>query len=417
MLTLVGQGIGTGIVFGKLQISGGAKIHTNDPVLLLADGLSTAEVARLDRSRVAALLMRYGTSCSHAVIYARTVGLPVIIGLGEVPLSRYEGCGVIADSAAGRVYLFPDAHTCAAMREKSRMEQAQADIWKRYRLLPTQTRSGRRVSLAANVSTLQGVDIALENGAEGIGLFRTESIYTDSQAFPTEEEQFRIYRGALERMGGRRVVVRTLDISSACQPAYFGLEPEVNPAMGMRAVRVSLYKPEIFRTQLRALYRASAYGSLAILFPMITSTGELAACKRAAAQVRQELRREGVAFAPDVALGMLIETPASAVTCDEFAAQVDFVSIGTNDLAQYTLAADRQNPYVGPACDVCHAAVLGLVDHVVRTMKRKGVRVGISGELAADARMAERFVKMGVDELSVVPTALLPLRADIMRLP
>lgn len=389
----------------------------NEPVIVAADDLAPSETVQLDKSKILAFVTAGGSVTSHTAILARTMGIPAIIGLGEdFQAEAYDGLNAAVDGAAGQLYIEPDEATCTALVEK------QARLVERKRLLvqlkglPAQTKDGRRILTYANIGNPGDLGAVLANDAEGIGLFRSEFLYLESEDYPSENEQFQAYKTVAETMAGKRVIFRTLDIGADKQVDYFHLPQEENPAMGMRAIRICLSHPEIFRTQLRALYRASAYGQVAIMFPMIASVWEIQEVKKIAAQVRAELTTAGVPFDEHVELGIMIETPAAAVLSNQLAREVDFFSIGTNDLVQYTTAADRQNHDLGRFYDPHHPAVMELIRQTVENAHRNGIWAGICGELGADLSLTETFLAFGVDELSVAPAAVLPLREKIRSL-
>ena len=384
-----------------------------EPVILAADDLAPSETARLDRSRVRAFITAQGTGNSHTAIFARTMGIPAVVALGSQLRPDQAGRTAWVDGGTGEVYLDPAGQTLAQLQQRRAQWEENRRLAEQYRGVPATGADGRRILLCANIGSPKDLEAVSQADADGIGLFRSEFLYLGREDFPSEEEQFQAYRQVLEAMGQRPVVVRTLDIGADKQASYFDLPKEENPAMGLRAIRICLTRPEVFRTQLRALYRASAFGNLSVMFPMIASLGEIQQIKALCAQVRQELAAEGVAFR-EVPLGMMIETPAAAVLADQFAPEVDFFSIGTNDLTQYTLAADRQNPAIGPFCDPHHPAVLRLIRRTVEEGHRAGIWVGICGELAADETLSGFFAELGVDELSMVPGKILPVKRRLL---
>lgn len=399
-------------------LTGGGKEKTilQQPYILVAEDLAPSETAQLDKTYVQAFVTAGGSRNSHTAIFARTMGIPAVIGLEGALQNLPDGADCIVDGAAGEVYVEPDQETAERLRKKQEAEQARKKLLSLYKDRPTQTKDGKKTELCANIGNLNDLQFALDNGAEGIGLFRSEFLYLESTDYPTEEAQFTVYKTALQKMAGKRVVIRTLDIGADKQAAYFDLPKEENPAMGMRAIRICLTRPAVFETQLRALYRSSAYGRLAILLPMITSVEEVRRVKEIAAGVQRRLEEENIPFAPDVELGVMIETPAAAVISDLLAKEVDFFSVGTNDLTQYTLAADRQNQSIAQFCDTHHPALLRLIRLSADNIHKEGKWIGICGELGADESLAETFMRMGIDELSVTPTAILPLRAAIAEL-
>lgn len=390
--------------------------YGDEPLILATDDLAPSETVSLDKEKVTGIVTSHGSTRSHTVIFARTMGLPAVISLGDALSPDLEGHTAIVDGGAGILIIDPDESTIRAYRERKRTEDALRARLEQFRGRETRTLSGRRVRLYANIGSADDLDVVKSSDAEGIGLFRSEYIYLSSDDFPTEETQFKIYKEVLESMEGRQVVIRTLDIGADKTAPYFTLKPEENPAMGMRAVRICITRPEIFKTQLRALFRASVYGNLAIMFPMITSVDELKACLAMCEEVRRSLDNEGIPYNEDLEIGIMIETPAAALISDELAPLVDFFSIGTNDLTQFTLAVDRQNAEVGRFLNPYHHAVRRLIEMTVKNAHNAGIWVGICGELAADEGFTHELIEMGVDELSVAPSSVLILRARISTL-
>lgn len=387
-----------------------------EPIILATDDLAPSETVQLDQNLVHAILTTEGSSRSHTVIFARTLGLPAVINIGSRLSPELEGKMAIVDGGSGIVIINPDEKTHQQYVERKRTEDALRARLEQFRGKETLTLTGRKINLYANIGAVSDIDLVKTSDAEGIGLFRSEYIYLSSNDFPSEETQFNIYKETLSGMDGKKVVIRTLDIGADKTADYFMLKHEENPAMGMRAVRICLTKPEIFKTQLRALYRASVYGTLAIMFPMITSVEEIQECKRICKEVQNELAAEGKPFSKNVELGIMIETPASAIISDLLAEHVDFFSIGTNDLIQFTLAVDRQNAEVGRFLNPYHRAVIRLIEMTVNNAHKNGIWVGVCGELAADEGFTHELVRIGVDELSVVPSSILMLRARISTL-
>ena len=383
------------------------------PVILAADDLAPSETVQLDKSKILGFVTEGGSGSSHTAILARTMGIPAIIGVGDQLKAEYAGREVIVDGATGAVTVDADADT------KARMLKKQEEIKKRQELLnqlkgkENVTKDGQRVRVFCNIGNPEDVHTVLENDGGGIGLFRSEFLYLGCDDYPTEDYQFEAYKKVLSDMGGREVVIRTLDIGADKQIEYFHLPKEENPALGNRALRICLNRPEIFKTQLRALYRASAYGKLCIMFPMVTSVWEVREAKKVCEQVKKELDAEGIPYADDVQVGIMIETPAAAVISDRLAKEVDFFSCGTNDLTQYTLACDRQNNDLGRFFDPHHPAVLRLLKMVADNAHKNGIWVGICGELGADLALTETFLSIGIDELSVSPRSVLPLRQKV----
>ena len=386
----------------------------DEPVILAADDLVPSETARLDRQRVLAFVTAQGTGSSHTAIFARTMGIPAVVGLGDALLPDYDGREVYVDGAAGEVYIDPDPETKAQLISRREALLRLRQHAEQYRGVPATTPEGKRIQLCANIGSPKDLEAVEQGDGDGIGLFRSEFLYLGRDDYPSEEDQYRAYRQVAQAMAGRMVVVRTLDIGADKQASYFALPQEENPAMGMRAIRICLTRPQIFRTQLRALYRASVHGNLASMFPMITSLEEVRQVKEICRQVRQELQEAGVPFRAETPLGIMIETPAAALISDRLAPEVDFFSIGTNDLTQYTLAVDRQNGSIGAFCNPHHEAVLRLIRYTVEQAHQAGIWVGICGELAADPSLTQTFVEMGIDELSMSPGKILETKARIL---
>lgn len=390
--------------------------YTDEPILLATDDLAPSETVQLDQNLVRGIITSEGSARSHTVIFARTLGLPAVINLGHKLSPDYEGKMAIVDGGAGIVLIDPDEKTLSIYAERKRTEDALRARLEQFRGLPTKTLSGRRINLYANIGAVSDLDLVKSSDAEGIGLFRSEYIYLQSSDFPSEESQYHIYKETLLAMEGKKVVIRTLDIGADKTADYFMLKHEENPAMGMRAIRICLTRPDVFKTQLRALYRASAFGTLAIMFPMISSVEEVKECLRLCDEVKAELKSEGKIYSENVELGIMIETPASAVISDLLAEYVDFFSIGTNDLTQFTLAVDRQNAEVGRFLNPYHRAVIRLIEMTVANAHKNGIWVGVCGELAADEGFTHELVRIGVDEISVVPSSVLMIRARISTL-
>lgn len=382
------------------------------PVILAADNLAPSETVRLDRSKILGIAIRRGSGSSHTAILARTMGIPAVCALEELGQDCH-GMAACLDGETGRLYLEPDAETLRAMREKSDRHSERKQNLLAMKGLEDITPDGQRISLCCNISTPDDIPAVLEHDGRGIGLFRSESLYLAAADYPTEEAQFQAYKTAAAAMEGKRVIIRTLDIGADKKADYFGLEQEENPALGKRAVRLCLERPELFTTQLRALYRASAYGNIAIMFPMITSVWEVRECRRLCCEVMAELERDGIPFRRDTEIGIMIETPAAVLIADELAREVDFFSVGTNDLTQYILACDRQNHDLGRFFDPHHPAVLRAIRFAADAAHNAGIWIGICGELGADPELLPTFLAMGIDELSVAPCAVLPLRSAI----
>ena len=385
----------------------------DEPVIIAADDLVPSETVQLDKDKVLSFVTMYGSANSHTAILARTMNIPAVIGLGEALKEEYDGKVAIVDGVDGKVYIDPDEETMATMQEKQKKDQEQKELLNQLKGKENVTKSGQKVNVYANIGNLADVGAVLKNDAGGIGLFRSEFLYLESDTYPTEEQQFAVYKKVAETMAGKKVIIRTLDIGADKQVDYFKLDKEDNPALGYRAIRICLTRPEIFKTQLRALYRASAYGQISIMFPMIISVAEVKKIKDIVEEVKAELRAEGAAFREDVELGIMIETPAAVMVSRELAKEVDFFSVGTNDLTQYTLAIDRQNQKLEDFYDSHHPAVLAMIRMAAESAHAEGKWIGICGELGADVTLTETFLKMGIDELSVAPGMVLKVRQKI----
>ena len=385
----------------------------DEPVIIAADDLVPSETVQLDKDKVLSFVTMYGSANSHTAILARTMNIPAVIGLGEALKEEYDGKNAIVDGVDGKVYIDPDEETMASMQEKQKKDQEQKELLNQLKGKENVTKSGQKVNVYANIGNLADVGAVLKNDAGGIGLFRSEFLYLESDTYPTEEQQFAVYKKVAETMAGKKVIIRTLDIGADKQVDYFKLDKEDNPALGYRAIRICLTRPEIFKTQLRALYRASAYGQISIMFPMIISVAEVKKIKDIVEEVKAELRAEGAAFREDVELGIMIETPAAVMVSRELAKEVDFFSVGTNDLTQYTLAIDRQNQKLEDFYDSHHPAVLAMIRMAAESAHAEGKWIGICGELGADVTLTETFLKMGIDELSVAPGMVLKVRQKI----
>ncbi|MBO5034195.1 MAG: phosphoenolpyruvate--protein phosphotransferase [Oscillospiraceae bacterium] len=377
------------------------------PVILVADDLTPSETVQMDKSKLLGFVTRKGSTNSHTAILARTMNIPALIGV-EID-EDWDGKPGIIDGYNHCVYVEPTADLATSMQKKHNEDLQQRALLQGLKGKENVTLDGRHVNLYANIGNVGDVGLVLQNDASGIGLFRSEFIYLNSQDYPTEDEQFAIYKQVVETMGGRKVIIRTLDIGADKQADYFNLDKEENPALGFRAIRICLTRKEIFKTQLRAILRASAYGKVSIMFPMIISVREVRDAKDVLAECRKELADKGVAMG-EVEIGIMIETPAAVVMADELAQEVEFFSLGTNDLTQYTLAIDRQNPKLDAFYDPHHPAVLRMIRRTVEAGHRHNCWVGICGELGADPKLTETFLRMGVDELSVSPSSILPLR-------
>lgn len=400
-------------VIGILTGEGESGIVSDVPCIVAADDLAPSETVQLDKALILGFITAGGSANSHTAILARTMGIPAIIGAGDALQSEMEGKYAIIDGQTGEAVVEPDDAERERLLKKQAKEKALKELLDQLKGKPNVTKDGRNVMVYCNIGSPADIDAVLQNDGGGIGLFRSEFLYLQGSDYPTEDEQFKAYKTVAERMGGRRVIIRTLDIGADKQADYFHLDKEENPAMGLRAIRICLTRPEVFRTQLRALYRASAYGKIAIMFPMITSVWEVQEIKRICRNIRAELAEEGVPMADKVELGIMIETPAAVMMSAELAREVDFFSVGTNDLTQYTLAVDRQGVGLDRFFDAHHPAVLRMIRMAAENAHKAGIWIGICGELGADAELTETFLSMGIDELSVSPSAVLPLRSAI----
>ncbi|MBQ3089760.1 MAG: phosphoenolpyruvate--protein phosphotransferase [Oscillospiraceae bacterium] len=390
-------------------------IDSDEPVILAADDLAPSETIQMDKSKILGFATQGGSGNSHTAILARTMGIPAVCGMGEALKKDYHGRLAYIDGDEGTVVLDPDELTLTALKQKYAEQQERKALLETMKGQEDVTLDGRKVNLYCNIGSPDDVNAVLANDGQGIGLFRSEFLYLATNDYPTEEDQFQAYKTVAAAMGGKRVIIRTLDIGADKQVDYFQLNKEENPALGMRAIRICLNRPEVFRTQLRALYRASAYGKIAIMFPMITSVWEVKECKRACQSVMKELAAEGIPFNPETEIGIMIETPASVFMARDLAKLVDFFSVGTNDLTQYTLACDRQCNDLGKFFDAHHPAVLRALKMAADAAHEAGIWIGICGELGADIELLPTFLAMGIDELSVSPSSVLPLRAEIRK--
>ena len=389
-------------------VAGG--IASEVPVILAADDLAPSETVQLDKEKILGFITAGGSGSSHTAILARTMGIPAIVGVGNALKPEYEGRPVIIDGGTGNVVIDPDDMTRDRLLKKREEELRLQRLLESLKGQPNITKDGKSIRIYCNIGSPEDVHAVQVNDGGGIGLFRSEFLYLNSEDYPTEEQQFEAYKQVLSDMEGKEVIIRTCDIGADKQIGYFNLPKEENPAMGMRALRISLTRPEFFKTQLRALYRASAYGKLGIMFPMVTSVWEVREAKKICENVKNELKAEGIPYSDDVQIGIMIETPAAAIMSDRLAKEVDFFSCGTNDLTQYTLACDRQNNDLGRFYDPHHPALLRLLKLVADNAHKNGIWVGICGELGADLTLTETFLAIGIDELSVSPRAVLPLR-------
>lgn len=386
---------------------------SGEPVIIVADDLAPSETVQLNKDLVLSFVTVHGSVNSHTAILARTMSIPALIGTAIPLTDDIDGKVGIVDGKNGCIYVDPDEDTLGRMQQLKLEEQEKKELLQTLKGRENITMDGKKIMLYANIGNSKDLAAVLQNDAGGIGLFRSEFIYLERDTFPTEEEQFQIYRTVAETMAGKPVIIRTLDIGADKKCDYFGMEPEENPAMGCRAIRICLTRPEIFKTQLRALFRASAFGNISIMYPMIISVDELRKIKTIVAEIRQELTEQGVTFG-EPKQGIMIETPAAVMMSEELAKEVDFFSIGTNDLTQYTLAIDRQNPKLDAFYDPHHPAVLRMIQMVVENAHKAGIWAGICGELGADTSLTRRFLAMGVDELSMSPGSILPVRKIIL---
>ena len=390
---------------------------SDEKVIICADDLAPSETVSLDKNKVLAFVTAHGSSNSHTAILARNMNIPAIIGVGEQFLGQIkDGDMAIADGFDGQFIWDPDEETLAAAKQKLESESEKKALLQKLKGKENITLDGTRINIYANIGSVDNIGAVLLNDAGGIGLFRSEFLYLENNDYPTEEEQFKVYKRALESMATKKVIIRTLDIGADKQADYFKLDKEENPALGLRAIRLCLSRPEIFKVQLRALYRASVYGKLGIMFPMITSVSELEEILAICEQVKKELTADNIEYADSIELGIMIETPAAAIISDKLAAMVDFFSVGTNDLTQYTLACDRQNPHIERFCDPHHEAILRLIEMSAQNAHKYGAWIGICGELAADTTLTETFLRMGIDELSVSPSFVLKVRDAVRKI-
>lgn len=390
------------------------KVVTDEPVIIVADDLAPSETVQLEKDMVLSFVTVHGSVNSHTAILARTMAIPALIGTEELPLDdTVDGKLAVVDGLNGKIYVEPDAQTLEEMKKRRQEELEKKELLQLLKGKENVTLDGKKIMLYANIGNIKDLATVIQNDAGGIGLFRSEFIYLEKDRYPTEEEQFSIYKTAVETMAGKRVIIRTLDIGADKQCEYFEMDKEENPALGYRAIRICLTRPEIFKTQLRALFRASAYGNLAIMYPMITSLWEVKRIKEIVEEVKAELTAEQLELG-NPQQGIMIETPAAVMMSGELAKEVDFFSIGTNDLTQYTLAIDRQNPKLDKFYDAHHPAVLSMIRMTVENAHKAGIWAGICGELGADTSLTKEFLEMGVDELSVSPGSILPIRKIIL---
>ena len=403
-------------IISCLSDEGGSDAVSDEKVIICADDLAPSETVQLDKDKVLAFVTAFGSSNSHTAILARNMNIPAVIGVGTELLNTVKSEVFAAvDGYTGEIFIDPDEETVARLEKKRKEDEEKKHLLQELKGKENVTLDGRKINIYANIGSVDNIGAVLANDAGGIGLFRSEFLYLESSDYPTEEQQFAAYKRVLESMAGKKVIIRTLDIGADKQVDYFGLEKEENPALGYRAIRICLTRPEIFRTQLRALYRASAYGNLGIMFPMITSVSEVEKILAMCGEVKEQLKSEGVEVSDKVELGIMIETPAAAIISDKLAPMVDFFSVGTNDLTQYTLACDRQNANIEQFIDTHHEAILRLIEMSAENAHKHGAWIGICGELAADTSLTETFLRMGIDELSVSPTFVLKVRDAVRK--
>ena len=403
-------------IIANLTGTADSSAESCDSMIVCADDLAPSETVALDKDKVLAFVTAHGSSNSHTAILARNMNIPAVIGMGDEFLTEISsGTPAIVDGYTGTVIVDPDEATVAEYTAKRTSDEEKKRLLQELKGRENVTVDGRKINIYANISGIDNIGAVLLNDAGGIGLFRSEFLYLENSDFPTEEQQFHAYKRVLESMAGKKVIIRTLDIGADKQVGYFGLKKEENPALGYRAIRICLTRPEIFKTQLRALYRASVYGNLGIMFPMITSVKEVERIKEICEEVKAELRSDGREYSDKIELGIMIETPAAALISDRLAPMVDFFSVGTNDLTQYTLACDRQNPDIEEFIDTHHEAILRLIEMSAENAHKNGAWIGICGELAADTTLTERFLRMGIDELSVSPSFVLKVRDAVRR--
>lgn len=386
---------------------------SEEPVIIAADDLAPSETIQLDKDKVLSFLTKYGSVNSHTAILARTMNIPAVIGLKDELTEEYDGKSAIVDGFTGTVYLEPDEKTLEEMLEKKRREDEKRELLLTLKGKENITTDGKTIQIYANIGNSSDIGAVLKNDAGGIGLFRSEFLYLEKTDYPTEEEQFSVYKYVAESLAGKKVIIRTLDIGADKQADYFNLPKEENPALGYRAIRICLTRKDIFKAQLRALYRASAFGNISIMFPMITSLSEVQEIKEVAAEVKEELREAGISFKENLELGIMLETPAAVLISDILAPEVDFFSVGTNDLTQYTTAIDRQNPMLDKFYDPHHLSILRMLKLAADNAHKYGKWIGICGELAGDLSLTEAFLNIGIDELSVSPALILPLRKKV----
>lgn len=402
-------------IIANLSGSEDTAADTDGKYIICADDLTPSETVTLDKDRVLAFVTKYGSSNSHTAILARSMNIPAIIGAGEELSPDLDGKNAAVDGFNGKLYIDPDEKTLSELTAKQEAEKRKKALLQELKGKENITLDGTRINIFANIGGPRDIGAVLLNDAEGIGLFRSEFLYLESDKLPSEQVQFAAYKKVLESMAGKKVIIRTMDIGADKQIDYLGLDKEDNPALGYRAIRICLTEQDIFRTQLRALLRASVYGRLGIMFPMITSLEEVRKIKEILCDVKNELSAEGLKFSDNIEIGIMIETPAAAIISDKLAPEVDFFSVGTNDLTQYTLAVDRQNPKLEPFCNTHHEAILRLIEFAAKSAHSCGKWIGICGELGADTELTEKWLSMGIDELSVSPSFVLTVRDKVRK--
>ena len=401
-------------LIGVLSGKGSGGIQTDEQVIIVADDLAPSETVQMDKDKILSFVTVHGSANSHTSILAKTMNIPAMIGC-DIPLDdTVNGKMAVVDGFEGKVYIEPNEETMAAKKKLYEEEQEKKALLEQLKGKDNVTLDGQHINLYANIGNTKDLGLVLKNDAGGIGLFRSEFIYLGSQDYPTEEEQFEIYKTVAQTMAGKKVIIRTLDIGADKQADYFALPKEENPAMGLRAIRICLTRPEVFKTQLRAILRASAFGKIAIMFPMIISLEEVKEIKGIVNEVKTEMDDAGISYDKNIELGIMIETPAAVMVADELAEEVDFFSVGTNDLTQYTLAIDRQNDSLEKFYNSHHPAILKMLKMIVDAAHRHGAWAGICGELGADLTLTKDFLAMGFDELSVSPGRILPLRKIVL---
>ncbi len=395
----------------------GGNLYSEEKMIICADDLAPSETVSMDKDKVLAFVTAHGSSNSHTAILARNMNIPAIIGVGEEFLEKIkDGDMAVVDGFTGELIVEPDENIIGEYSQKQQEETEKKKLLQELKGKENVTLDGTKIHIYANIGSADSIGAVLLNDAGGIGLFRSEFLYLEKSDYPTEEEQYLVYKKVLESMGAKKVIIRTLDIGADKQADYFHMEKEENPALGLRAIRLCLTRPEIFKTQLRALFRASVYGNLGIMFPMITSVEELEETLELCQQVKKELDAENISYSHGIELGVMIETPAAAIISDQLAKRVDFFSVGTNDLTQYTLACDRQNPNIERFCNTHHEAILRLIEMSAQNAHANGAWIGICGELASDVTLTERFLQMGIDELSVSPSFVLKVRETVRKI-